>query len=198
MFENSDRCELERRDLVARTYLQIELRIILLFEEMEDRVGIILLGFGGVGQCFLSLLERGIMNGSLARGGRGVKISLVSVSDSKGTAVTNELDFNKCNWQALQAEKHRSGSIKKNIDGWVVHHHTENSGLKPAIVNVLATATVSKCRHTIVIDCSAADTSETLLLARNSGCSIVLANKKPVSGPQSIWKNLQGNSTFSS
>ncbi len=130
------------------------------------RADVVLLGFGHVGQELARILvsQRRVVQG----------VRLVGVIDRRGVAFRSG-GFSPRSLALLLRSKERHGSIARAAGG-----ETAESGAAAAIARVSAHA----LSRPILVDVTAADTHSILEDAAKRGFDLVLANKRPLSGPR--------------
>ena len=130
-------------------------------------VPIILLGLGGVGRA---LVEQIVRRRPYHAQRYGIRLDIVAVCDSTGAAVAPN-GLPDADLKQAVAHKGAGGQLADLPFGYY------QSQVKH-VVDLEAT------RETIVVDVTASpETYDALLLARERGASIVLANKLPLTGP---------------
>ena len=137
-------------------------------------IPLIQFGFGGVGRA---MVERVLASREDFERRYGIRLSYVALCDSQGAVVARRgISFS--NLKRLLAAKTEGRSIAHADIGY------RHEGLLD-IVDVAGTT------DAIVLDLTAHDeTTDALLLALERGYSVVLANKKPLTGPYEIFQQL--------
>jgi len=137
-------------------------------------IPLIQFGFGGVGRA---MVERVLASREDFEWRYGMRLSYVALCDSQGAVVAPRgISFG--NLERLLAAKTEGHSIAKADIGY------RHEGLLD-IVDVAGTT------DAIVLDLTAHDeTTDALLLALKRGYSVVLANKKPLTGPYETFLQL--------
>ncbi len=137
-------------------------------------VPLIILGVGGVGRA---LLRQVIASRQLHMERFGVRLSIVALADSQG-AVVEPGGLSDETLQAIEQLKSRGTPLAETP------HGTYASDAR-AIVDVAGSD------HAIVVDCTAAEAViPALEMALDRGYGVVLANKKPLTGPMALFRRL--------
>ena len=137
-------------------------------------INLIQFGLGGVGRA---VVQRVLAARDEFEWRYGLQLIYTAISDSRSAAI--DLDgFSHAQLQAMVEAKTAGGFLDDTEFGYQSHDLT-------AIVDIAGTD------ETIVIDVTATDkTSDALLLALQRGYGAALANKKPLTGPFSLFRQL--------
>jgi homoserine dehydrogenase len=146
---------------------------------MSGEQDILLLGIGGVGQALLRQIQSN-KGQLLARG--ACLLNVVVVCDSKSA------------WEGLDDnELLRLVSWKASADGQPPPVSPAEQAPRDLVLDRISNASVSQ-RQLVVVDCSAStETADILVAAVEAGARVVSANKKPFTGPQSVFDALTAN-----
>jgi bifunctional aspartokinase / homoserine dehydrogenase 1 len=129
----------------------------------SDRADVVLLGFGQIGQALTAMLPRARRN--------GVRLRVVGLVDRSGFLFDAE-GIAQRRLSAVAAAK-RSGQPVAELEGGRVSDATD-------AVREIARHALTR---PLLVDLTAGDTTATLRQAIASGMDVVLANKRPLSGP---------------
>ena len=138
-------------------------------------VPVVVLGLGSVGRSFVSqvLSQRAFHDHHY-----GLRLSIRAVSDSRGFVYARD-NYHLLDTELTAILKHKAAG--RPLDEWA-------DGIR---ASPLDTAQFGALPGSVVVDCSAADTTvDALLWALGEGHRIVLANKKPLTGDLAIWHRL--------
>ncbi|XP_078437769.1 glyceraldehyde-3-phosphate dehydrogenase-like family protein [Wolffia australiana] len=151
------------------------------------RIPIVVAGCGGVGR---QLLEH-IVNCRALHSKQGLALRVVGVCDSQSMLVTNDIFADELNDDVLTricVEKTRGSSLSAlgDIDDCQVFDYKEATMQVIDIAGLLGRST-----GLVVVDCTASsETLELLKQAIDSGCCVVLANKKPLTSTIEDYEKL--------
>lgn len=154
------------------------------------RAGVVLMGCGGVGR---QLLQHIISCRSL-HAKLGVHLSVVGVCDSKSLLVasdvfTKELDDSFL-VEVCKAKEKGSSLLTLGSSGQYERFSFPEARTK--IIKIAAS--LGKSKGLVFVDCSASsDTVELLIQVADSGCCIVMANKKPLASSLEGYDKLLTN-----
>lgn len=143
---------------------------------MIREIPLILFGVGGVGR---SLIRQIVAGRAVHAGGYGLRINVLALCDSSGAAMEMGQGIDDVNLEDLLELKENGGALSE---------HALGGASRGSLDETLALAGRV---GTIVVDCTATDaTVSALLSARELGYKIVLANKKPLTGSQEVYRRL--------
>lgn len=143
-----------------------------------DHVDVVLLGFGQIGRTLAEMIAKGNGRGAPARkGARAVRI--VGVIDRSGFLFDPE-GLSARDVGALIALKESGRGFADAPAGRVA---------RPA--DAIATLAKHALSRPVLVDVTAADTTELVKEALGAGMDVVLANKRPLSGPRAAHAELQ-------
>ncbi|MCB0129452.1 MAG: hypothetical protein KDD78_01325 [Caldilineaceae bacterium] len=143
---------------------------------MMHDIPLILFGVGGVGRA---LLRQIVARRAIHAQGYGLQINVLAVCDSSGAAMELGQGIDDVNLEDLLELKESGGALADHALGGQAHN------------DLSAVLRMAGRIGAIVVDCTAADsTIPALLLARTQGYKIVLANKKPLTTSQEVYRRL--------
>lgn len=143
-----------------------------------QRVPVVLFGLGGVGRA---LLRQILEQRSLHAERYGLELAIVGLADSSGvlTALDGALDD-----FALRAALAAKEAGRKLAGLPNARAETEPLAVFAVIANRLG-------RNAVLVDCTASErTAPALLAGLDTGCKLVLANKKPLTIQQEVYNRL--------
>ncbi len=129
-----------------------------------DHVDLVLLGFGQIGRA---------LTGMIPRAREGTSLRIVGVIDRRGLLFEAK-GLSSRRLAALARHKARGSSLA-TLDG-----ATKVGSAREAVQDVARHALT----HPVLVDLTAGDTTEAVQLALTAGMDVVLANKRPLSGPR--------------
>lgn len=140
-------------------------------------VPLIVLGVGGVGRA---LLQQVIASRRLHMERFGVYLSIVALADSQGAAVEGK-GLSDEMLRAIGQLKAQGASLAETPYGYYAS-------------DVRAVVDIAGRDHAIVVDCTATEAViPALEMALDRGYGVVLANKKPLTGPMALFRRLTGS-----
>lgn len=141
-------------------------------------IPIILLGVGGVGRA---LIRQIIENRPNHAADYGLRLNVLALADSTSAAIALNGGLSDEELRALLAYKENRQRLADHPIG----------GQQNDLVGVVDVAALKRSPGTVVVDCTATDTTvPALLYSLAQGYKLVLANKKPLTIQQEVYNRL--------
>jgi homoserine dehydrogenase len=154
-------------------------------------VSIVLLGVGQVARAFV---EQVVAGRDIWSERYGVTVQIESVSDRSGVLTSGQY-LDDATLQAILKSKSEGLSLREMHNrGWPHRRATAaiHDGLDPGMLTAIRyeSRDGGRSARRVVVDLTAANTTELLIQARSNGAGVVIANKLPVTASMSQYRRL--------